>query len=149
MNRYVLILRDKAERRTAHLLIDRAVDYSRIEIKGPQRTIEQNKALWLWLTAWWKAKPDGRDLTPGQWKAVLMHAWGREVQFLPALEGSGFVPWGHSSSDLSVSEMSDLLEFVIAEATKRGIAPPPLEGGTTDDQPPPHPDRAASSSVIL
>ena len=39
-----------------------------------------------------------------------MHACRREVQFIPALDGQNFIPWGQSSQDLSKDEMSDLLE---------------------------------------
>lgn len=124
MSRYVLTIRKPADVLDIMRVVKAAPVGSRVEVKGPQRNVDQNATMWLWLTAWALARPNGRRLTPDQWKAVLLTAWGREVQFLPALDGSGFVPWGQSSSDLSKAEMSDFLDFIIAEATARGIAPP-------------------------
>jgi len=50
-----------------------------------------------------------------------MHACGREVQFIPSLDNSTFIPWGQSSSDLSVGEMSDLIEFMQAWGAENGV----------------------------
>lgn len=65
-------------------------------------------------------KLHGRPYTPDQWKVIFMHACGREVQFLPALDGSGFIPWGQSSSDLSKEEMTALIEFMFAWGAENG-----------------------------
>ena len=43
-----------------------------------------------------------------------MHACGREVQFIPSLDGSTFIPWGQRSSELSKEEMSELIDFIAA-----------------------------------
>jgi hypothetical protein len=42
-------------------------------------------------------------------------------RIVPNLDGSGFVNLGTRSSDLSVEEMSDLIELIHAFAAKRGI----------------------------
>ena len=51
-----------------------------------------------------------------------MHACGKEVRFLPALDGKGFVPFGMSSSALSKADFSELLEFILAWCAENGIA---------------------------
>ena len=64
---------------------------------------------------------NGRRYTPDQWKVIFLHACGRETQFIPALEGGGFIPWGMSSRDLSKEEMSNLIEFMMAWGTENGV----------------------------
>lgn len=64
---------------------------------------------------------NGRRYTPDQWKVLFMHACGREVQFIPSLDGATFIPWGQSSSDLSKQEMTDLIEFILAWGAERGV----------------------------
>jgi hypothetical protein len=54
-------------------------------------------------------------------KVLFMHACGRQVQFLPALDGGAFVPYGQSSSDLSVAEMTELLEFMFCWGAENGV----------------------------
>lgn len=63
----------------------------------------------------------GRKYTPDQWKVLFMHACGREVQFIPALDNSTFIPWGQSSSDLSKEEMTNLIEFMFAWGAENSV----------------------------
>lgn len=69
----------------------------------------------------------GRNHDVAEWKVIFMAAYGHEVRFLPSLDQKTFVPFGHSSSDLSVSEMSDLMDFIEAWAAENGLEfqPPP------------------------
>jgi hypothetical protein len=78
--------------------------------------------MWAMLTDVSRQKEHmGRKYTPDQWKVIFLHAIGREVQFIPALDGQGFIPWGQSSSDLSVKEMTDLIEFMFAWGAENGV----------------------------
>jgi len=43
------------------------------------------------------------------------------MQFIPALDGSTFLPYGNSSSDLSKSEMMELIEFIAAWGAQNGV----------------------------
>ena len=63
----------------------------------------------------------GKRYTPDQWKVLFMHACGREVQFIPALDGLTFIPWGQRSSDLSKQEMADLIEFMFVWGADNGV----------------------------
>ena len=95
---------------------------SRVEFKAPKRTLPQNDRFWAMLTDISTQKTHtGRKFTPDQWKVLFMHACGREVQFLPSLDGATFIPWGQSSSDLSKDEMTDLIEFMFAWGAENGI----------------------------
>jgi len=64
---------------------------------------------------------NGRRYTTDEAKVVFMHACGREIEILPSLDGKTFIPYGQSSSDLSVQEMSDLIEFMFAWGVENGI----------------------------
>lgn len=95
---------------------------TRVEFKAPKRTLEQNSRLWAMLTDVATQKQHaGRRYTPDQWKVLFMHACGREVQFIPALDNSTFIPWGQSSSDLSKQEMTDLIDFIFHWGAENGV----------------------------
>jgi hypothetical protein len=46
---------------------------------------------------------------------------GLEIRHLPALNRAGMIPCGRSSSDLSVHEMSELMEWISAWCAENGI----------------------------
>ena len=122
MTRYFLTIDDPAARRRAHDLVASAPVGSRIEVKGARRTLPQNDRMWAMLSDISLQKEhNGRRYTPDQWKVIFLHACGREMQFIPALEGGGFIPWGMSSRDLSKEEMSNLIEFMMAWGVEAGV----------------------------
>lgn len=122
MSRALIVLNTHADRARAMDLIQRAPKGTRIEAKGARRSLPQNDHLWQLLTDVARQKEHcGRKYTPDQWKVLFMHACGREVQFIPALDGVNFLPWGQSSRDLSKDEMSALLEFILAWGAENGV----------------------------
>jgi hypothetical protein len=112
----------------ARALVD-APDGSRVEIKGPRRSVPQNSRMWAALTdVSRQLEHGGRLYEPDEWKFIFLQAFGKETRFLPALDGKSFVPIPQSSSDLSTKEMSDFNEFIYAEGLQRGVVfsdPPP------------------------
>jgi len=95
---------------------------SRVELKAEKRSHAQNDRMWAMLTDIAVQKEhNGRKYTPDQWKVLFMSACGREVQFIPSLDGKTFLPWGQSSSDLSKKEMTDLIEFMFAWGAEHGV----------------------------
>lgn len=121
MQRALIRLRSDRDVEAACRLIRQAPAGSRVEVNGPQRTLEQSDKMWAMLTDVARQRPDGRIFTPDQWKVMFLHAMGKELKLLPALEGRGFVPYGASSSRLSIGEMSDLIEFIQAWAIENGV----------------------------
>jgi len=122
MSRYLVTLYGPVSRREAHQFIEKAPIGTRVELKAAKRTLPQNDRMWAMLTDISRQKEHaGRKYTPDQWKVLFMHACGREVQFIPSLDNSTFIPWGQSSSDLSVGEMSDLIEFMQAWGAENGV----------------------------
>ena len=122
MTRYLLTLTSRERRLQAHKMIDAAPYGSRVEVKAEKRSVEQNSMMWALLSDVALQKTHGdRRYTPDQWKTLFMHACGREVQFIPSLDGSTFIPWGNRSSDLSKQEMTDLIEFILAWGAENGV----------------------------
>lgn len=122
MGRHVLILANDAVRLRATNWVAGVPAGTRVEFKAPKRTLPQNDRMWAMLTdiAAQKVHAD-RKYTPDQWKVLFLHACGREVQFVPSLDNKTFIPWGQSSSDLSKSEMTDLIEFMFSWGAENGV----------------------------
>src|SRR3954462_9452858 len=122
MSRHLITLNSTADRERVLRYIAQAPTGTRVELKAARRTLPQNDRMWAMLTDIAQQKEHaGRKYTPDQWKVLFMHPCGREVQFIPALDGAGFIPWGQSSSDLSKAEMTDLIEFVFAWGAENGV----------------------------
>tara|TARA_R110000868_G_scaffold187664_4_gene430201 strand:- start:3863 stop:4258 length:396 start_codon:yes stop_codon:yes gene_type:complete len=122
MTRALLFLTTPAVRQRAAEWAQTAPHGSRLELKGPKRTTDQNSRLWAMLTDVADQKEHhGRRYSSDQWKVIFLAAIGREVQFIPSLDGKAFIPWGQSSSDLSKAEMSALIEFIAAWGAENGV----------------------------
>ncbi len=122
MSRALLTIVCDDDRRRASNWASKAPVGTRIEYKAPKRTLPQNDRLWAMLTDVATQKTHcGRKYTPSHWKILFMHACGREVQFIPSLDNSTFIPWGQSSSDLSKEEMTNLIEFIFAWGAENSV----------------------------
>jgi hypothetical protein len=120
MRGQTVILVSDTQRAFAKELIDLSPVNAVVNIQERKRSISQNDLMWALLSDVSRAKPDGRSMTTDRWKMAFMDACGHEVQFEQGLNG-GFFPVGHSSSKLSVSEMSELIEFIFAWGSENGV----------------------------
>lgn len=116
MGRALAIIHTEEIRRRVLDWIARAPLGTRVEIKGPARTKSQNDRMWAMLTdiVAQKKTIDGRTFTTEEWKSIFLQALGHEQQVLPTLDGQSFFAIGMSSSALSKSEMSDLIDYIFA-----------------------------------
>jgi hypothetical protein len=143
MSRFLLILANDAIRRKAKEWIDKAPTGMRVEFREAKRTSEQNDKMHAMLTdVATQATHNGRRYDKDRWKIIFLDALGREIEYLPSLNNVTFIPYGPRSSELSVAEMSDMIELihawgaehgVIFHETKRGAdgtATGPTEAGT-------------------
>lgn len=122
MSRAQLTLSGQVDRDRAVKWIGQAPAGTRVVFKDSKRTLAQNDRMWAMLTDVATQKEHaGRRYTPDQWKVLFMHACGREVQFIPSLDNTTFIPWGQSSSDLSKHEMTELIEFIFAWGAEHGV----------------------------
>ncbi|CAB4132007.1 Recombinase NinB [uncultured Caudovirales phage] len=98
-------------RMTAHGAIDRAPDGYVIEIKPPKRSLEQNARLWASLNeiaqnvVW-----HGKKLSSDEWKIIFSAALKKQ-EVMPGIDG-GFVAMGQSTSNMTIKEMSEMLEII-------------------------------------
>ena len=115
-----VILDSRYRRDQAHRLIDAAPMGAVMTIAPAKRSTDQNSRMWAMLSDISRAKPDGRTHTPEVWKLLMMHACGHAVQFEIGINGQPF-PVGFSSSALTKSQMSDLMEFMSAWAAEKGV----------------------------
>ena len=122
MSRALLVLNDSRERAKAAAWIAKAPPGTRVEFKGPKRTIPQNDRMWAMLTDVATQLPwHGIKLTADDWKLIFLDALKREVRMVPNIDGNGFVNLGRSSSDLSKAEMGDLMELIAAFGANNGV----------------------------
>ncbi len=118
-----IILRTRQDRGRAVRWIETAPDGTVVEFKQKGRSNDQNAAMWSILTQINRQRPvhNGVKMSAVLWKAVFMQALGAELVMLPTLEGDGLFPFGHRSSKLTVSEMGDLIELMLAWAATEGL----------------------------
>jgi hypothetical protein len=122
MGRALLVLHNDAMRAKAIDWIRRAPRETRVEFKGPKRTIPQNDRMWAMLTElstqllW-----HGQRLSTEDWKQVMLASLKQEMRMVPNIHGDGFVQLGRSSSDLSKDEMADLMTIIEAFAARYGV----------------------------
>lgn len=122
MSRALVILAFKADRDKAKRWIDQAPINARVEFKAPKRSVPQNDRMWAMLTdVATQVQWHGLKLTPDDWKLIFLDALKQEMRLVPNINGTGFVNLGRSSSDLSKSEMSDLMELIAAWGANNGV----------------------------
>lgn len=122
MDRALITIRGSDDRARAHRWIDSAPAGTRVEFKKPRRSLPQNDKMWACLTdiatqvVW-----HGKRLRPEDWKLIFLDALKRELRLAPNIDGTGFVNLGRSSSDLSKSEMSELIELIFAFGAQHSV----------------------------
>lgn len=122
MSRALVVITSNADRQRVSAWAHKAPIGTRVEFKTSKRSLDQNSKLWAMLTeVAAQAEHSGKRYTTDQWKVLFMAACGNEVQFLPSLDGTTFIPWGSRSSDLSKEEMTQLIEFILAWGAEHGV----------------------------
>jgi NinB protein len=122
MSRYFYTLNSKDDRIRAVNTIAAAPVGARVEIKAEKRSLPQNNRMWAMLTDIAHQLPwHGQKLRPDDWKLLFLDALKRETKAIPNLDGSGVVSIGTSSSDLSKSEMSDMIELMLAFGAEHSV----------------------------
>lgn len=104
----------------ASYVLEAAPDGCVVSFKENTRSLEQNALLWSRLTELSERLPwDGEKLTPAEYKDLLT-ACLRKQKVVRGVEG-GLVFLGARTSQMSKSEMNDLLTLMEAFAAERGV----------------------------
>lgn len=120
MSRVAIILMGAQSRAQAKLWVDKAPTFTRFELKESKRTLPQNALMWSLLTELArKLDWHGQRYSADDWKDYAMHALKRS-RWMPS-EDAGMVPIGMRTSDLGVSEMGELIEFLYAFGARHDI----------------------------
>jgi len=91
-----------------------------VSIKAPTRSLEQNALMWSVLNhiarqvEWY-----GEKLTSEDWKTMLT-ASVKKQKTRPGIDG-GFVVMGTSTSKMTVTEMTELIELAYAFGADKGV----------------------------
>lgn len=122
MSRHLISLYSDEDRKRARTYVNSAPLGTRVEFKALKRSLPQNDLMWAMLTDVSAQKEHfGRKYSPDIWKLLFMDGLGREMKFVPSLDGSTVVPLGQSSSDLSREEMGALIDFIDAWCAQNGV----------------------------
>ena len=122
MTTHTLKLANDRVRATAHAWIDKAPDGTLVRFdQDPKRNLEQNAKMWAMLAdVSNQIEHNGSKHTPETWKLLFMHSLGHQSRFESGLDGEVF-PVGFRSSNLSVKEMSELIEWIYAWGAQNGV----------------------------
>jgi len=122
MSRALIVLNSNRDREKAIHWVKNLPGGTRVEFKHSKRSLPQNSKFWALLTdISEQVRWHGMKLRPDDFRLIFLDALKKEMRVVPNLSGDGFVNLGRSSSDLSKSEMSDLLELIIAWGTEHGV----------------------------
>lgn len=120
MGRATVIITGPATRQKAAHYVAQAPAGTRITFARSKRTLPQNDLLWAALTdvatqVLWH----GIRLSPDDWKDMFSAAMKRS-RVVPGLDG-GFVVLGQRTSEMTVEELSGLIEMIHAFGAERGV----------------------------
>lgn len=126
MSRYLVTITGPRSRNEALSVVNKAPVGTRVEVKAAKRTIPQNDKMWATLTDIALQVPvEGRKHVPDKWKKVFLDALRAELdaeeETMPSIDGLRRVPVGNSSSDLSVEEMSMMIELMLKFGAEHGV----------------------------
>jgi hypothetical protein len=122
----ILIANDD-DRAFLHRMIDQAAIGTMVEMRADPASEKQRRKMWAMLGEIAKQVPhidmngNERFYAAEQWKLLCMYACGQEVEMMPSLDGSTFLPYEGRSSKMNSADMNELLAFIEAEGVKRGV----------------------------
>lgn len=114
-------LRGVESRRKAHEMIADSPNGWWVMFGPPSRSNSQNRKMRGMLRDIMNSKPQGREMTEEDWKAVFMDALGLKPRYTTNLDGDGIVHLGWRSSLMSKEQMSEMIELMYAFGAQHGV----------------------------
>jgi hypothetical protein len=109
------------QRQHAKNLIDKAPANFVMRLGEATRSDDQNRKMWPMIADLQRQVPEFSTFSAEDMKLRFMNALGTELRFLPSLEGAGMFPVGQSSSILTKSQFSALIELIYAVGAKHEV----------------------------
>ena len=97
---------------------------SRVTIRPPKRTLEQNAKLHAMLRDIVNQHPvefGGRELSLDDWKAAMMQSLGHNIRWIPSPFDGGVVAVPPRTSKMSVDQCAEAIEALYAKGAEWGI----------------------------
>lgn len=96
-----------------------------VSVGEENRSIEQNRLLWKWLSAFseqlqWPVNGVPVAMSDEDWKDVLTAAFQRETRVAQGLDG-GIVILGARTSKMGKQRFGEFLDFIAATGAQRGV----------------------------
>ncbi len=119
---YTLRAEPHPVRKAVHSAINLAPDEWVVMIAPPTRKLVQNALMWVLLAdiaaqvEWY-----GLKLSAGDWKDVLSASLRKEIRTVPNVEGNGLVVLGMRTSQMSVREMAEMIEYAYWFGASKGV----------------------------
>lgn len=123
MSRQAFTLHTPEQRQKVARLVAELPKFSRVELKGPARTLDQNAKLWAMLTDLSEqAEWAGKKRSTHDWKDLMTAAVkvAAGLEAVPGLEG-GLMILGLHTSDMDVEEMADVITYMLQWGDAHGI----------------------------
>lgn len=120
MSKQIFFLEHQTARFNALRCVQHAPEGYCVEVKPKTRSLEQNRRMWAMLSdianqvVWYEKK-----LTPENWKDIFSAALKKQ-EVVPGMEG-GFVVLGQSTSKMTIAEMTELQELMMAFGVERNV----------------------------
>jgi hypothetical protein len=109
-------------RKRAEALLRQCPQGWRVTFAEPTRSDEASERFWAALRHFAiEADHYGEKLPAETWRDIFLYALGRETKMVRALDGEGVLPVRISTKKLTTQEMSNLIELVYFEGSRRGI----------------------------
>lgn len=121
MTRRTVIIRTPADRAAVARWAANVEPGTAVEFRSKSRSAEQNALLWSLLTEIAKqVEWYGVYLSADDWKDVLTASL-RKARVVPGIDPGTFVPLGMRTSQMTVAEMTALIELILCFGAERGV----------------------------
>lgn len=145
MERRTFILSNREKRASVAQMVANLELGTMLEIRSAKRSDEQNDALHGLIDQILKQRPMhfGIKADKELYKAIFMHAVGKETRFVPTIDGDGVFPMGQRTSKLTVRECADLITYILAWCAREGLEIKHFDAARDEGAPNTAPSRAA------
>lgn len=120
MTHNIRLVGDKQRQYAVKCVLDAPTGHV-VTIREETRTQEQNRLMWPLIADIQNQVEETKVYAADDMKLRFLNALGKEMRFLPELEGGGMFPVGQRSSLLSKPQFSALIEIIYAWGARHDV----------------------------